>query len=478
MCIKIYWCGMRQRANHFSKKEKVLGQFLTPYPVAEFMVKFSMSLLDRKEKAIDPSCGDGVFLSSLIENDFKEVWGTDVDPNVISLIPEKVKKVAKIELMDALIRQSLFQPTLPENYFDLAVGNPPFSAKYGRIRDHRLSFYKLGKDKKSQAIEVLFLERFIQLVRNEGVVAIIVPESILAKKNEEDVRRFILGYDLLAIVSLPRGIFRSKNETTSKTSILFIKKKVNSGGKILVLEIKNLKDLEEISKNPKRVYEIGKLVEPRVENLSPSFYDTLPEIATKLPIKNLEELIEEIRTGGTEYGVKRKFIEKGIRYISAKVVTPFGLNFRRDEKFVEENSIMDKKFAHVKKGDLLFVRVGVGCSGRACVVVDEDDFGIADDWIYIIRLKDRELMPFYLAIFMQSRYGKTQIDRMKRGVGTVTIPQIELKKLRVPIPNDEFLKEVKNRYLGMVKNLREQKLDLAEREYKELVKMVEKRIYN
>ena len=53
---------MSQRINHFKKKEKVLGQFLTPDAVAEFIVKFSASLLNRPEKAIDPSCGDGVFL--------------------------------------------------------------------------------------------------------------------------------------------------------------------------------------------------------------------------------------------------------------------------------------------------------------------------------------------------------------------------------------------------------------------------------
>ncbi|MEM4156438.1 MAG: N-6 DNA methylase [Archaeoglobaceae archaeon] len=141
---------MRQRLNHFSKKEKVLGQFLTPYPVAEFMIKFSKSFLEKKETAIDPSCGDGVFLLGLLENGFKELWGVDIDPKVLNLIPEKVQMTARIETMDALIRQSLFQPAIPENYFDLAVGNPPFSAKYGRVKDNRLLFYELGKNKSSQ----------------------------------------------------------------------------------------------------------------------------------------------------------------------------------------------------------------------------------------------------------------------------------------------------------------------------------------
>ncbi|MEM2458503.1 MAG: hypothetical protein QXM61_06580, partial [Archaeoglobaceae archaeon] len=160
----------------------------------------------------------------------------------------------------------------------------------------------------------------------------------------------------------------------------------------------------------------------------------------------------------------------------AKVVTQYGLDFKRDERFIEPESVMDKKFAHVKVGDLLFVRVGVGCSGRTCVVVDENDLGVADDWIYIVRLKDKELMPYYLAIFMQSKFGKEQIERMKRGVGTVTIPQSELRKLKVPIPARDFLIKVRNRYIQMVKNLRDNKIDLAKKEFEELLKSVEEYI--
>ena len=44
---------------------------------------------------------------------------------------------------------------------------------------------------------------------------------------------------------------------------------------------------------------------------------------------------------------------------------------------------MDYKNAHVEIGNLVFVRVGVGCIGRAAVITSENEKGIADDWIYI-----------------------------------------------------------------------------------------------
>lgn len=469
---------MRQRENHFSKKEKVFGQFFTPQVVADFIVLFASKFLDRKERGIDPACGDGVFLRSMLDAGFREVWGVDIDTSIVDTIPQTVKERTKIVTGDALLRSSLLSQTLPEDYFDLAVGNPPFSSKYGRVSDKRLSFYKLGKGRTSQAIEVLFLERFLQLVRGGGVVGIILPDGVLSSKNLKYVREFILNnFVLLSVVSLPRGIFRSAFNTTSKTSILFIKKEKPKNPRTLMLEVEDIGELEEFRTNTGEALARGFYVIPTSENLTPRFYKPIQiQFREGLEVKTLGELIEEIRSGATEYGDKRKFATEGLKYISAKVVTPLGLNFKRDTRRVEPNSQMDKKCAYVKPADLLFVRVGVGCSGRAAVVVDEQDVGIADDWIYIVRFKDKELLPYYTAVYIHSKPGRMQIEKMKRGVGTVTIPQSELLTLKIPIPDREFLQAIKEKYIETVQMLRRGDELNAERNFKKLISLVEERI--
>ena len=50
--------------------------------------------------------------------------------------------------------------------------------------------------------------------------------------------------------------------------------------------------------------------------------------------------------------------------------------------------------------DLVFVRVG--CIGRAAVITSENEKGIADDWIYILKVKDKRISPFYLAFWLQT----------------------------------------------------------------------------
>ncbi len=80
------------------------------------------------------------------------------------------------------------------------------------------------KEAESIPVEVLFIERFIQLCKEGGWIAIIIPDGILANANMHYVRTFIAeNTKVEAIVSLPRDAFKHVG-TSAKTSILFLKK--------------------------------------------------------------------------------------------------------------------------------------------------------------------------------------------------------------------------------------------------------------
>lgn len=436
-----------QKDKHFKSKEKVLGQFFTPPIVADFIVSMALAVLGRGRFGCDPACGDGVFLLSMIRHGFEEIVGIDVDSSAIERVPKVVKERARLFVGDGLDR-SLVQ----EDYFDLVAGNPPFSAKYGRVTSKAiLSSYELGEKMKSQAIEILFLERFIRLARGGGVVGIIIPDGILLNLNYRYVREFVLrSCKVLAVISLPRGIFNSSKSTTSKTSILILRKGEKHEGETFIAEANSLAELPRILELFKNRISGKNATWSTItsDSLHPKTY-LAGRVEFNAPTVKLGDIISKMFTGSTEYGVKRRFSDKGYRYISAKVVTPLGVDFTRDPKYVEPGSSMDKKRAHVKPGDLLFVRVGVGCIGRAAVVVDEADTGVADDWIYVIRLKEG-YSPYYLAVFLQSKCGRTQIERLLRGVGTVTIPQTLLKEILVPIPDTELQKLIDSEYKRMI----------------------------
>jgi hypothetical protein len=74
-------------------------------------------------------------------------------------------------------------------------------------------------------IEILFTERFLQLAKPGGIIAIILPEGIFANAQTQYFRDWLLRKGRpLAIVSLPRKVFAGAG-ANAKTTILFMKKR-------------------------------------------------------------------------------------------------------------------------------------------------------------------------------------------------------------------------------------------------------------
>lgn len=73
----------------------------------------------------------------------------------------------------------------------------------------------------STAIEVFFTERFLHLAKPGGLIAVIVPESIVASDRVGPLRKWLSGQmDLLAVVSLPHKVFTGVG-VNAKTSLIF-----------------------------------------------------------------------------------------------------------------------------------------------------------------------------------------------------------------------------------------------------------------
>jgi predicted Rossmann fold nucleotide-binding protein DprA/Smf involved in DNA uptake len=74
------------------------------------------------------------------------------------------------------------------------------------------------------AIEVFFTERFVQLAKPGGVVAMIVPESILASDQLGPLRKWLMQkIQLMAVVGLPQKVFTGVG-AKAKTGIVFARR--------------------------------------------------------------------------------------------------------------------------------------------------------------------------------------------------------------------------------------------------------------
>ena len=451
----------RQRDRHFERREKVLGQFFTPLTLAEWMVKFAASLLDRREATLDPACGDGVFLKPMLEANFKRVVGIDVDEKVLR---ECVKRCGDCESLQLRCSNALWLLPELEGQFDLVATNPPFSAKYGRVTEPMLlRHFELGSGRSSEAIEVLFLELCVRALRKNGILAIVLPEGIFANLPQKRVREWLVRHTTpVAIVSLSRSFF------PAKSCVLIARKRPASLDEtVLLLHAETDSELNKVEQEG-----IKKRVADLLDDMAPLHHLSQPDLCCIFPLQPLKTLLQEMRSGSTEYGARRQFAENGIPFISAKTVTPFGIDISRDGRFVPKGSAMDKPQVRTKIGDVVFVRVGVGCIGRAAVVLREDETGVADDYLYILRFRVNSLLPEFFALLTQTEFFKQQLERCKRGTGTVTVPQRLLREILVPVPPMDVQRKFAEAYRQLHENYR--KGLAATDEIKELVNKLER----
>lgn len=106
--------------------------------------------------------------------------------------------------------------------FDVVISNPPFSVDLDTQTQREVQHVFVFGDKKNS--ENLFIERYYQLLKEGGRLAVVLPESVFDTTENKYIRLFIFKYfNVKAVVSLPQITFEPF--TSTKTSLLFAQKK-------------------------------------------------------------------------------------------------------------------------------------------------------------------------------------------------------------------------------------------------------------
>lgn len=232
------------------------GQFFTPMPICRFiMMSLPLTSLIQKSatppKAIDYACGAGHFLTELALQIKPLVLTHKADADVKAYYKAlfgiekeyRLSKVAKVSAFmygqqeinicygDALINQHEAFPEIKDGTFDLLVANPPYSVRgfMETLPDVERKAYTLTDTindlETSNSIETFFIERAKQLLRADGVAAIILPSSILSNGGSAYIRTreiLIQYFDIVAISEFGSGTF---GKTGTNTVTLFLRRK-------------------------------------------------------------------------------------------------------------------------------------------------------------------------------------------------------------------------------------------------------------
>ncbi len=135
-----------------------------------------------------------------------------------------VKETSPNSLETAFI-DALYNDKEVNGKFDVVVSNPPFSVDLDTQTQREVKNVFVFGDKKNS--ENLFIERYYQLLKEGGRLAVVLPESVFDTTENKYIRLFIFKYfNVKAVVSLPQITFEPF--TSTKTSLLFAQKKIKT----------------------------------------------------------------------------------------------------------------------------------------------------------------------------------------------------------------------------------------------------------
>lgn len=211
----------------FSSEAKKDGAFYTPHELTSLMSRIVAYRLKDKEEVIcyDPTVGSG----GLLLNIGKEVGRYVPSDNIHYFGQELITETANLAKMNLFMQGIPVQNinmrcanTLKEDwpYFDeqtayaplfvdACVSNPPYSAffepdKYST--DERYKGYGLAPSNKA---DYAFLLHCLYHIKNDGVMAIVLPHGVLFRgDSEKEIRKnLILNHNIETIIGFPPQLF-------------------------------------------------------------------------------------------------------------------------------------------------------------------------------------------------------------------------------------------------------------------------------
>ena len=200
------------------KETNFVGIHYTPPSIARTLVEEALNAVGELPpilKVFDPACGSGVFLKEILRQlSLKNYQGRvrlegwDISPAAIDmarfiLLYEK-DKLNKQFLIDVEVhhRDSLDKTYEWSDYIDIILMNPPFLSWNNMDKQQRdLVKESLGKLKqKSPDLSSVFLWKAIQSLSPKGVIACILPASILNAQAYSSLREAISAQVDLCLV--------------------------------------------------------------------------------------------------------------------------------------------------------------------------------------------------------------------------------------------------------------------------------------
>jgi hypothetical protein len=291
-------------------------------------------------------------------------------------------------------------------FFDLVVANPPFSYEkpgskliemiYRNVQDNfQFNGYILSRLESTMMLFNSFL------VKNEGVLASIVPTSMINSETQEKLRIYLSRhFSIVKIIMLPSNAFNGRD---INTSIIILKK--------------------QLQKKPTKVYEGVYLNEKYTTHL-------LGEISTVTVKKGIWNLMKNQKK------TKKRFNYNIVRNkISSSEMkgNQIGHHVIHSSSISDEGYVDCDKLGKIRKlpgtyyltnnGDVVIVRVGRN-AGRCALITDGQSNILTSDCVFLIKTDGVETGKYLV-----EKLSIVNFSLIKKGVAARYITMSDIDKL-------------------------------------------------
>ncbi len=239
--------------NLIQGKTRTRREFCSFYTESDPILTYMVSRLglDDGDNILEPCAGDGVFIEKILNTTSKRNFGIealDLNPKAIQGLNRKFRNEnVKIRQADTLLDPALDLFSRKGGYYTKIIGNPPYGAWLEKDKRDILKKLYGGYVKETYT---LFLQRCLDLLKENGRLVFIVPDTFLALHLHKGTREKILrNAKVEEILLLPSKFFPGVNFGYSNLCIIsLVKTKNNADNKIKLVFVKNnVKDLYAIS---------------------------------------------------------------------------------------------------------------------------------------------------------------------------------------------------------------------------------------
>lgn len=490
------------------------GQFFTPKNVVNTMV--DMIQPKANETIVDPACGSAGFLvySFLYcnKNNIQNCgfYGIEKD-SFLAKISKMYLSVLGLDSTRIACDNSLLCPTnwltdtkrnFSLNKFDVVVTNPPFGAKIPITDKKILNSFKLGHVWKKnndeswtmtnklfdkQPPQILFIERIIELLAENGRAAIVLPDGVFGNSSSRYIWEYIKSVCRIdAIISLTQEAFQPSTHT--KTSILMVTKLSKEKLKKPYNIFMSIVDYVGHDKNGKELYKYNSDGTYVLKNNKPIINDQLPELIklynsytngvslknTKLGfivsssairsnvyvpssyLNKSEKSVKESR-GKFNYKTFDQLIDEG--HISIKRGNEIGSKFygTGEIPFIRTSDIVNweiksdpiksiseeaynlfKDKQKLQVNDILFVNDGTFLIGRAAMITEATVKCVIQSHLRRIRVLKNDLInPYYLFYLINTPFVQKQVKDKVFTQATLSTLGNRLGEITLPISKNK-----------------------------------------